>query len=294
MNKKYNNIVLSSGDWHVVSIPCMVFKHRVLKSDPTYKFVINADIHIKSNVTVRNNNDTYYYDLLNMLAPTSNAVVTGLQFLDLLESKYNIVLIQGGTHNSAVFPELSFISVEDRDLLDTLYDNLSGFLYNDGLNSFIDFTLHTSGGFVRNKLGIDTNNIRPFLLNNLSFNLLSKITEKLSGNNFKVKNNYITALELSSFEVTLIEKLAAYNPTSMPKDEDGVPYIWKYINSFTQSLSLTAKQYLFGFFLENISITDILNKDFHLNVDANNYPINVVTKTGSYNELSQTITVSKP
>ena len=294
MNKKYNNIVLSSGDCQVVSIPCMVFKHRVLKSDPTYKFVINADIHIKSNVTVRNNNDTYYYDLLNMLAPTSNAVVTGLQFLDLLESKYNIVLIQGGTHNSAVFPELSFISVEDRDLLDTLYDNLSGFLYNDGLNSFIDFTLHTSGGFVRNKLGIDTNNIRPFLLNNLSFNLLSKITEKLSGNNFKVKNNYITALELSSFEVTLIEKLAAYNPTSMPKDEDGVPYIWKYINSFTQSLSLTAKQYLFGFFLENISITDILNKDFHLNVDANNYPINVVTKTGSYNELYQTITISKP
>lgn len=294
MNKKHNNIALSSGEWHKVRIPCVVLKHRVLKTDPTYKFVVNADIYVKSNVAVRNNNNTYYYDLLNILAPSSNSVITGIQWLDLLESKYNISLVQGGTYHSSIFPELSFVSAEDRDLLDRLYDNLSGSLYSDGLNVFVDFTLQTSGGFVRNKLGIDTNNVKPWLLNDLSFNLLSTIVDNPTGFNFRVKNNYKTALELSNLEVMLVEQLIGYQPTSMPKDENGTPYVWNYTNQFTQSLSLAAKQYLFGFFLDKVSITNILNNDFNLSVDVYNRPINVEIKHGSYNQSAQIINIQKP
>lgn len=292
MNKKYNNISLVSGEWKKIRIPCVIFKHRILKSDPTYKFVVNADIYVKSNVAIRNNENSYYYDLLNILAPSSGSTITGTQWLDLLESKYNISLTQGDGYHSSIFPELSFESLADRDLLDILYGSLSSSLYSDGLNVFVDFTLETSGGFVRNKLGIDTNTIKPWLLNDLSFNLLSTILHKPLGSNFRVKDNYQTALELSNNEIIFIEQLTAYQPTLMPKDSDNISYVWNYVNQFSQSLSLSAKQYLFGFFLDKVSITNILNSDFSLNVDSYNRPINVETKNGIYNPSNETITLS--
>jgi hypothetical protein len=292
MNTKNTNIKLTSGEWHKTRIPCMILKHRVLKTDPTYKFVINADIYVKSNVAVRNNNGSYYYDLLNILAPSSTSVITGDQWLDFLESKYNITLEQGNNYHSSVFPELSFESASDRDLLDQLYNTLSDTMYSDGLNVFVDFTLQTSGGFIRNKLNIDTNRVKSWIVDDLSLNLLSSITTKDSNYNFKIKNNYKNDLELSTEEVFLIESLLKFNSNLMPNN-GLAPYVWDFVNQLP-ALSLTAKQYLFGFSLDKVGITNILNSDFNLSVDSNNKPLTVITKNGTYDKPSQTINISKP
>ena len=137
---KYHNIKTQSDEWVKITIPCVVIKHRVVKTDPTYKFVINANVYVRSNVAVKSDNTSYYYDLLNILAP-SNGVITGPQWLNLLENKYNISLTEGDAFHSSIFPDLGFESTEDRDLFDTLYDNLSSSQYSDGLNIFLDFSL---------------------------------------------------------------------------------------------------------------------------------------------------------
>jgi hypothetical protein len=292
MNTKNTNIKLTSGEWHKTRIPCMILKHRVLKTDPTYKFVVNADVYVKSNVAVRNNNGSYYYDLLNILAPSSTSVITGDQWLDFLESKYNITLEQGNNYHSSVFPELSFESVSDRDLLDQLYNTLSDTMYSDGLNVFVDFTLQTSGGFIRNKLNIDTNRIKPWIVDDLSLNLLSSITTKDSNYNFKIKNNYKNDLELSTEEVLVIESLLKFNSNLMPNNGLS-PYVWDFVNQLP-TLSITAKQYLFGFSIDKVAITNILNSDFNLSVDSNNKPLTVITKNGTYDKSSQTINITKP
>jgi hypothetical protein len=71
------------------------------------------------------------------------------------------------------------------------------------------------------------------------------------------------------------------------------PYVWDFVNQLP-ALSLTAKQYLFGFSLDKVGITNILNSDFNLSVDSNNKPLTVITKNGTYDKPSQTINISKP
>jgi hypothetical protein len=226
------------------------------------------------------------------LAPSSTSVITGDQWLDFLESKYNITLEQGNNYHSSVFPELSFESVSDRDLLDQLYNTLSDTMYSDGLNVFVDFTLQTSGGFIRNKLNIDTNRIKPWIVDDLSLNLLSSITTKDSNYNFKIKNNYKNDLELSTEEVLVIESLLKFNSNLMPNNGLS-PYVWDFVNQLP-TLSITAKQYLFGFSIDKVAITNILNSDFNLSVDSNNKPLTVITKNGTYDKSSQTINITKP
>lgn len=293
MNIKNKNLKTNSGKWMVQKIPCVILKHKILRTDPSYKFVINADIYVKSNVAVRNDNEVYYYDLLNILAKSTNSVITGSQWLSLLEEKYNISLTQGENYNSNIFPDLSFDDIEDRDLFDRLYVELSPTQYSDGLNVFIDFSIQSSGGFVRNKLGLSTDLIRPEFLNALSFNLLSSITEKKPNGDFKIKNNFKTALELNNTEIEYIESLVSYTSTLCPKNNDNVPYFWHYLNQSSQ-LSLSGKQYLFGFILDKIILTSISNNDFSMDVDENNRPMNVIVKNGKYNTINQTIEINQP
>jgi hypothetical protein len=289
MNIKYRNIKTVSEEWTKVSVPCVVIKHRVLKTDPTYKFVINANIYMRSNVAIKSNNGSKYYDLLNILAPSSG-VITGSQWLNLLQDNYNITLSDGHNYISSIFPNFGFETVEDRDLFDTLYTNLSDSQFSDGLNLLIDFSLQSSGGFVRNKMDIDTSTIDSNLLNDLSLNLLSKITTKESNNNLRINPSYKISLNLSSAEIRYIEFLLNYTNTLMPKNEDGVPYIWNYVNQLS-TLPLSGKQHLFGFLFNKISITNITNNDFNLSVDKNNFPLNVTVKNGSYDKNNQIIRV---
>ena len=291
-NLKTIKLKLSSGEWHNQKIATTILKHRVLKTDPTYKFIINADIYIRSNVPVKEtpNQDSYYYDLLNILS-SQQPIISGKQWVDFLDSKYDISLALGDNYPSAIFPELYFDTIEDRDLLDNIYPTLSESVGPDGLNVLFDFTLQVSGGFIRNKLNMDTNSIRSWLINDLSFNLLSLMMTKESANSsFKVKDSYKNSLELTSVEVSYLEDLFKFNNDLMPTNSNGVSYFWDVLNR-AASASLASKQYLFGFVFDKAVITNILNKDFSIDVNSNNRPLNVISKNNIYNPIQQTITL---
>lgn len=286
------NLKLISGEWSLERIPCSIIKHRVLKTDPTYKFVINADVYVRSNVAVRNNSGSYYYDLLNILALTET-VVTGEQWFELIVSQYNIPLVSGDNYFSINFPEIGFTKIEDRDLYDEIYNSLFDSTSSDGLNVYVDFTIQTSKGFVKNKLGLNIENIQSYLLDSLSFNLLKAITSKDSpASDFKVKESYKTALNLSSSDIEFIEALLKFNTTNMPKvANSNTSIFWDYLNKFSTLSGFFIKQNLFGFYLENTQIVNIDNKDFNLDTDNNNYPMNVAIKNGLYNTNSQQINI---
>lgn len=295
-NLKRDKFKLVSNDWYHKKIPSIVLKHRTTKTDPTYKFVINSDIYIRSSVPVKvdSTNNTYYYDLLNILAPSPN-IVTGSQWLDFLNTKYNVSLNIGDNYPSANFPELIFENIEDRDLLDQIYETLIDSMRPDGLAVLFDFTLQVSGGFIRNKLDIDTNALKPWLINDLSFNLLALIMSKDSINSgFKVKNSYKDSLKLTDVEVFYLESLFKFNSDILPKNDNDTLYLWDLLNR-SSGASLASKQFLFGFVFEGINLTNVINKDFSMGVDSNNRPFNVkVYSASKFDNITQRVFIPEP
>jgi hypothetical protein len=279
MKTKNVNITTPSGEWYLHQVPLVLLKHRVVKTDPTYKFVINADIYVRSNVAVRQptGSSQQYYDLLNILAPQDSSI-TGSQWLNFINSQYDILFVLGENYNSEIFPEISFDNLEDRDLFDTMYLSLNEATLSDGISSYIDFSISISKGFINNKLGLNIDRVQPWIMEKLSFNLLTNIVEK-SGQvaDYKIKPSSRNALSLSNDDILLIETLTQYNSPLVPRNDDGISYIWNYLNSFALLNSPTTKGNLFNFAFDKFSIVSISNKDFSLDVDSNNYPMNIKT-----------------
>lgn len=269
------NFSVVSDRFYLQKFPITLIKHRTLKTDPVYKFVINANVYFKSNVPVKQDNDyNKYYDFLNILSP-SDKLLNGLQWLTFIQDKYDIVLSTGTNYFSDYFNELGFSNIPDRNLFDEIYTTIQAVTSsNDGINIFLDFSLQLSGGFVRNKLGLDTLNIKSWLLDNLSFNFLSLIMDK-DGNeaDYKIISAYKERFDLNDDEVFLLESLLKYNSQLMPvkiyNENISMNYFWDLLNSYSSS-SLSGKQNLFGFMLNNIQLTNIKNKDFNINVSSQN------------------------
>ena len=274
------NFSVVSDRFYLQKFPITLIKHRTLKTDPVYKFVINANVYFKSNVPIKqDDNYNRYYDILNILAP-SDKLLNGLQWLTFIQDKYDIVLATGTEYFSNYFNELGFSNIPDRNLFDEIYTTIQAVTSsNDGVNIFLDFSLQLSGGFVRNKLGIDTSTVKSWLLDNLSFNFLSLIMDKeQADSDYKVISGYKDRFDLNSDEVLLLESLLKYNSPLMPvktySENISMNYFWDLLNSYSVS-SLSGKQNLFGFMLNNVQLTNIRNKHFDISVSQNNLPLNI-------------------
>lgn len=274
------NFSIVSDKFYLQMIPVRLIKHRTLKTDPTYKFVINANVYLRCNVPIKQN-DNYerYYDMLNILS-LNNKVLNGLQWLELIQEKYDILLSTGVQHFSEYFNELGFSNIQDRNLFDEIYKTIQGLSSdNDGINALLDFSLQLSGGFIRNKLAIDTSDIKNWILDNLSLNFVSLImTKQGPTGDFKVLPEYKTRFDLNDNEVLLLESLFKYNSNLMPiksyPKNISMNYFWDLLNVYSGS-SLSVKQTLFGFLLGGVQITNIKNKHFDVSVSSKNTLSNI-------------------
>lgn len=70
------NFSVVSDRFYLQKFPITLIKHRTLKTDPVYKFVINANVYFKSNVPIKqDDNYNRYYDILNILAPSDKLLM---------------------------------------------------------------------------------------------------------------------------------------------------------------------------------------------------------------------------
>ena len=63
-------------------------------------------------------------------------------------------------------------------------------------------------------------------------------------------------------------------PVKTYSENISMNYFWDLLNSYSVS-SLSGKQNLFGFMLNNVQLTNIRNKHFDISVSQNNLPLNI-------------------
>jgi len=268
------SIKLQSGEWYKKTVPLAIIKHRVVKTDPIYKFIINGNIYIRSDINLKKSlfDNEYFYSLNDITSVNKNTLLTGDQWLQTLQKVYRLNFDLGNAHASSFFPEIVFGSLASKNIFDTMVSNLRPKLASDGTKVLTDFTIQISKGFVQNKLGLETSNIKPFLLNDLSFNLLNTI--RTNDTKYKVKPAYISTLDLSLNETHLLESLFSPDSQYLPKNKDGNNILSYYVNLANQTQAI--KEIGFGLIVDDVQLSSVDNKDFSISFDKNNQVLNQI------------------
>jgi hypothetical protein len=273
------NIKLIPNQWSTKVIPLTIIKHRLLPTDPTYKFVINGLIHGRSNLRIRRdseNND--YYDIDNMSVP-QQAVISPIQWLEYINNNFNLELQQGENFQSQQLPELGFELEEHADLFDIIYENIkfAPETVSDGVNFIIDFGIKLSGGFIRNKLFIDTDEVKNWILDNLSFAILKMIMEKDSlTENYKIKSFYKEIYQLNKNDIELIESIFVKNSELYPLSSNDTNIFWEYLEGYVQETY--SRSSLFGFNFSGAVVTEVSTKEVSFVIDQYNRPMYIQTQ----------------
>lgn len=275
------NIKLIPNQWVTKNIPISVIKHRLLTTDPTYKFTINALVHGRSNIGIRRdsaNND--YYDIANM-SIVQNTPISPAQWLSYINLNWNLNLSLGSNYQSSKLPELFFDSEEMRNVFDYIYDNLQNSIgfSAEGINILVDFTVKLSGGFIRNKLALDTDKIKNWIIDGLSFSALKMIMIKDEIGNFKVKSHFKNLYDLSKEDIELLESVCDKNNNLYPKNNNNQNIFWYYLNEYMNMNTLEAKEILFGFRFKGAVISEVHTKDVSFALDKYNNPIYIQTQS---------------
>ena len=274
------NIKLLPNEWVTKLIPISVIKHRLLVTDPTYKFVINGVINARANIGIRrDSDDNDYYDILNM-SVIQDAVVSPQHWIDYISNTFNISFNLGNDFQSEVLPELFFEDVESKNIFDSIYNTIQNnmALGSDGINIVLDFNIKLSGGFVRNKLGIDTDNVKNWILDGLNFSVLKVMMVKDSETeNFKIKDNFKEIYDLSKYDIELIESVFVKRNSLYPSDDD-INIFWSYLDKYMELNSLEAKQNLFGFQFNGTVVSEINTKNVSFALNQYNRPMYIQTQ----------------
>lgn len=274
------NIKLLPNEWVTKLIPISIIKHRLLVTDPTYKFVINGVINARANIGIRrDSDDNDYYDILNM-SVIQDAVVSPQHWIDYISNTFNISFNLGNDFQSEVLPELFFEDVESKNIFDSIYNTIQNnmALGSDGINIVLDFNIKLSGGFVRNKLGIDTDNIKNWILDGLNFSVLKAMMVKDSETeNFKIKDNFKEIYDLSKYDIELIESVFVKRNSLYPSDDD-INIFWSYLDKYMELNSLEAKQNLFGFQFNGTVVSEINTKNVSFALNQYNRPMYIQTQ----------------
>lgn len=272
--KKFKNIKVQSNTTHIVETPVRVVKHRVVKTDPTYKFVIKSKIHVTPTAALRvNGKFEKYHDLQNISAPRASKNFAG--WISAVENVLGISLTLGGDYPSNYLQPLFFVEEADRDLFDAIYLDIKNTEFSEGVSNYVDFSLYPSRGFVRNKLAL--NNVREsFFTEGLSLNVLSIISSKPSSlSNFSIESKFIDLYDYNADERFLLSELFKYNSTTMPKYEYNpslsVNYFWDLLNRY-QALSSAGRLSLFGFSVDFLQADSIYNAQNFISYNTNNLP----------------------
>lgn len=291
------NIKLIPNEWVTKTVPLSLIKHRVLVTDPTYKFTINALIHGRSNIAIRRDSeDNDYYDITNM-SVLQDTAVSAIHWLTYINKNFNLNLSLGDEFQSVRLPELFFVSEDSRNIFDAIYsivqDNRGA--HSEGVNILIDFNIKLSGGFIRNKLGIDTDNIKNWILNGISFSVLKLIMEKDDlTDNFKVKDIYKTVYDLGKNDIELLESVFNKNANIYPQNNE-YNIFWYYLNQYYTLTSLEAKKSLFGFQFNGAIVTEVHTKDVSFALNSYNRPMYIQTQSKFDSENQKVyVTVSGP
>lgn len=272
--KKFKTIKVQSSSTHIVEVPVKVIKHRLVKTDPTYKFNIKGKIHITPTAALRvNNKFEEYHDLQNISAPRDSRNFAA--WINEVENVLGISLTLGGDYPSSYLEPLFFVEEADRDLFDAIYLDMENTQFSEGVSKYVDFCLYPSRGFVRNKLGLD--NIREsFFTEGLSLNILSIISSKPSSlSNFSIESKFIDLYGYNADERFLLSELFKYNSTYMPKYEYNsslsVNYFWDILNRY-QALTSDGRLSLFGFAVDFLQTDSIYNSQNFVSYNTDNLP----------------------
>lgn len=276
------NIKLIPNTWITKSIPISVIQHRLLVTDPAYKFVLYALIHGRANIAVRQDSDgNDYYDIANM-SITQDAATSPEHWLSYINNNYNLNLTTGLNFQSLLLPELIFDLEEDRDTFDLIYSTLINDQENtssEGVNIVVDFGIKLSGGFIRNKLGFDTKEIKNWILDGLNFSLLKTILyQEIGTENYKIHDIYKDIYSFTKNEIELIESLGSKNNNLYPKDSNNNNIFWYYIDRYTASNSLDSKESLFGFKLDGVLISEVSSRNISFALNQYNRPMFIQTQ----------------
>lgn len=289
------NIKLIPNEWTTKRIPITVIQHRLLQTDPIYKFVFNAVVHVRSNISQRrDSNNNNYYDLLNM-SVSQDTAISPYHWLDYINNAFNLNIQVGSSVQSSVFPELVFDSVDDKNLFDGIYEMIKNdqAFVSEGVNVLLDFDLRLSGGFIRNKLNIDTNEIKNWILDGISFSLLKIIMEKNSVQNFQVKEIYKLIYNLNKYDIELLETIfKKINPT-LPSENNNI--FWNYLDKYKLLDLLSSKQALFNFKFGGVILSEVNSKEVSFSLDQYNRPKSIITQMKYDNQQERVyITRSSP
>lgn len=274
------NIKLSPNKWITKVIPLLLIKHRLLVTDPTYKFSINAVIHGRSNIGIRrDSDDNDYYDIPNMSVPQDTAI-SPEHWLTYINQNFNLNLILGDEFQSTVFPELFFVSEIARETFDTVYNTIQNdFSFSsEGINLIVDFNIKLSGGFIRNKLGINTDNVKNWILDGISFSILKLIMEQDSLSNFKIKDNYKLVYDLNKDDIEIIESLFYKYSSLYPKLED-LNIFWYYLDRYVGLSSPESRSSLFNFQFNGAIVKEVNTKDVSFALNSYNRPMYIQTQS---------------
>jgi hypothetical protein len=295
------NIKLKPNEWVKKNIPISVFHHRLLQTDPTYKFIIYATIHAKANLNFRrDSNDNDYYDILNMSVP-QDVLATPNHWLNHINNEYGTNLELGDVAQSSIFPELVFTNEESASVFDSIYEviapsttsaSASRESLSYGINTVLDFSIKISGGFIRNKILIDTKNIKKWLLDEISFSLLKTIMVKNDDENFKIKPIYIEIYKLEKQDIEFLESIFNKTNSLYPLNENGENIFWSYLDRYMSLTTLSQKENLFGFTFQGSLVSQISTKNLSLTLNQYNRPLSITTQN-KFDSTNQRVYVTK-
>lgn len=274
------NIKLSPNSWTSKKIPLTLIKHRLLPSDPTYKFIFYGVIHARSNIAIRRDSeDNNYYDIDNM-SVLSDRIVTGSQWLAYINKTFNLFIVPGESYQSEVFPELFFVLESEKELFDDLYNSLKdqNILLSEGVNVLIDFSIKLPGGFIRNKLGVDTDNIENWILSDISFSILKLMMRLDENENFKIKEEFKSVYNLNKQDIEIIESAFTKYSNIYPIDENNINILWQHLYRYISLDTLAEKSSLFNFNYGPAIVSEINTKDVSLVLNSKNRPMYIQTQ----------------
>jgi hypothetical protein len=146
------------------------------------------------------------------------------------------------------------------------------------VNVVVDFSIRLSGGFIRNKLGINTSDVKNWILSDISFSILNLIMFLDDNDNYKVKDQFKTVYGLNKNDIEILEASFAKVSNLYPNNEAGLNVLWQYLNNYSNASSLAEKSALFNFNFNSLIVTEINTKDVSLVLDNKNKPMYIQTQ----------------
>lgn len=274
--KKFVKRKVNSDSSYVIESAVRVIKHRLIKTDPTYKFLIKAQVTINPVAAVRvNASNKEYFDLKNIVAARTAQSIT--YWTDKVSTLLGVPLSLGGDYPSDLLQPLFFQTETERDLFDNIYASLVESNPQEGISQYIDFSIFPSRGFVKNKLAL-TNIREDFFTKGISLNILSLIASKPSNlSSFTIEQKYVDLYEYNADERFLLSELLKYNSSLLPlykySDQLSVNYFWDILNRYS-SLTSQGRLNLFGFNVDWLQTDQVeINKE-KISYNRNNLPYN--------------------